>query len=292
MKAESVRSLGEDIPRWRATMADSLVGIVETTTQLERWIGVADGFLCTEPGARDPICPAAQLGSAFALILRKARIHAEAVLRAESTNNMHSLAVQMRTVLECAGQILFALHYLKIAPETQMGPARAIELFGNRLNADFYQTFRRSMRGLSPKELREMAAQAQATAAENAGASAPMGRRTWGLRQADKVDTLRGGRHWYSHLTSHFVHARDADWDGPSWRGGVVSNHNVEDELAFLLSLDYLTSQVAAMNAYAALFPVDHEQPRWIERTLEQVREARELSNSIAECFSGALGGS
>ena len=34
-------------------------------------------------------------------LLRKARLHAIAVLRANETGNVHSLAVQMRPVLEC-----------------------------------------------------------------------------------------------------------------------------------------------------------------------------------------------
>ena len=35
----------------------------------------------------------------------KARLHVIACLRANNINNLHSLAVQMRPMLECAGQI-------------------------------------------------------------------------------------------------------------------------------------------------------------------------------------------
>ena len=42
--------------------------------------------------------PAAALRIMGALLLRKARIHAVAVLRANETSNLHSLAVQMRPV--------------------------------------------------------------------------------------------------------------------------------------------------------------------------------------------------
>lgn len=288
---EGVAGLVGEIRRWRASMAGLLAEVLETTDQLERWLGVADGFLDTSRRVEERICPVAQLGSTFALVLRKARTHAEAVLRANAGNSMHSLGVQMRTVLECAGQVVYALHYLRFAPEAQ-DPVRAMETFGNRINADFYQTFRRAVRGLSKKRLREMAVEAQEAAARNAGAPAPTGRRTWALRQTDKADTLRGGRDWYSHLSSHFMHGGEVDWDGSSWRGGVVSNDSFEDELGFLLSLDYLTGQVATMNAYAALFPVDEEQPRWMDRALEQVRVSRELSDSIAARFQDELGGS
>lgn len=46
------------------------------------------------------------------------------------------------------------------------------------------------------------------------------------------------------------------------------------------------------MNAYAALLPVDEEQPRWMDRTLEQVRMSSELSDSIAARFQEELVGS
>ena len=49
--------------------------------------------------------------------LNKAQIHIAAVLVANESNNLHSLAVQMRPVLECAGQVVLVIHTLCLEPE-------------------------------------------------------------------------------------------------------------------------------------------------------------------------------
>ena len=96
-----------------------------------------------------------------ALLLRKARIHTTAVLRANESRNLHSLAVQMRTVLECAGQVVFKFRTLFIAPDFLMSKEEAIAMLGTRVNVDFYQTLRRATKGQSnPKELRKAATKA------------------------------------------------------------------------------------------------------------------------------------
>ena len=46
------------------------------------------------------------------LFLRKAKIHMVAVLRANENSNVHSLAVQMRPLLECTGQVVLIFHNL------------------------------------------------------------------------------------------------------------------------------------------------------------------------------------
>ena len=116
--------------------------------------------------------PTATLRIIGALLLRKARIHTVAVLRPNETNNLHSLAVQMRPVLECAGQVVFFFHNTMIAPNLLMEPERAAEVVGNRLNADHYQTLRSRTKGeVSPEELGEVEAQAEEAAAAFFGAN-------------------------------------------------------------------------------------------------------------------------
>ncbi len=51
------------------------------------------------------------------LLLRKGRMYTLAVLRANESTNLHSLVVQMRPVLECAGQAAFTFHHPIIAPD-------------------------------------------------------------------------------------------------------------------------------------------------------------------------------
>ena len=278
-------------------MAKLLTKAVEMTRKLERRLNVAGGW--TEATARidvdaDPTGTPRIIG---ALLLRKARIHTVAVLRANESSNLHSLAVQMRPVLECAGQVVFFFHNTMIAPKLLTAPERAAEVVGNRLNADHYQTLRRRTKGkVSPEELREVEAQAQEAAAAFFGAPKPKRRKGRRFDQADKVATLKKGREWYRYLSDHFSHGKVPDWRGLSWRGGVISIDRVEDEFAFLGLMYFLVNQVALMNASAALCPVagdtDDQWDRWVEPALAQLRDVRQSSKALRDAaIGGATGG-
>lgn len=283
-----------DVARYRADIAKLLTETVETTRKIERRLDVSGGWdeataqidLDADPGATFRI--------SGALLLRKARIHTDAVLRANETNNLHSLAVQMRPILECAGQVVFIFQNTMIAPDFLMSRERAVEVFGNRLDADHFQTLRRITRGqVSPEELREVEAQAQEAAAASVGAPKPKRRKERRFNQVDKVATLAGGSDWYRYLSEHFSHGRVADWKGVSWRGGVMSIDRVEDEFVFLGLMSYLVVQVASMNAAAALCPVEgevnHCWEEWVEPALAQLNDVRESSKALMDAARAAL---
>ena len=275
-------SSGVDVAHCRADMAKLLTKAVAMTRQLEQWLDVTGGW--KEATARIDLDadPTASLRIIGALLLRKARMHTVAVLRANETSNLHSLAVQMRPVLECAGQIVFFFHNLIIAPDLLMAKERAVEVVGKRLNADHHQTLRRRTEGkTSPEELREVEAQAQEAAAAFVGATRPKRRKGRRLNQEHKVATLAGGREWYRYLSKHFSHGKVTDWRGLSWQGGVMSIDRVGDEFAFLGLMDYLVNQVAVMNAYAALCPVAGVAEQWVDPTLAQLRDVRESSKAL-----------
>ncbi|MDE0100701.1 MAG: hypothetical protein OXM87_14025 [Truepera sp.] len=265
------------------------------TRKIERRLDVASGWSGATAGIDLNADPLAALQLSGALLLRKARIHTLAVLRANETSNLHSLAVQMRPVLECAGQVVF-FYTTIIAPDLLMSRENAAATFGNRLNADFYQTLRRTTRGqISPEKLREIATEAQAAAAASFGAAMPKKQKSWSFRQADKMTTVAKGHEWYNYLSDHFTHGKLADWKGLSWRGGVISIDKVEDEFAFLGLMSYLVDQVALMNAAAALCPVagdaDDQWNRWIEPTLAQLRDVRESSKTLVDAARVAVTG-
>ena len=73
------------------------------------------------------------------LLVRKARLHVIAVLAANRNSNLHSLAVQMRPALECAGQVVSTFHSLFIASDP--------DSVGKYLNADYPQTMQRHTKG-------------------------------------------------------------------------------------------------------------------------------------------------
>ena len=105
-----------EVVRYRAGTASLLAESVEETSEIERWldteevVGNEAGSLLQSwlsnseeelSSAMDVLedDPARLYRIICALLLRKARIHSLAVLRANETNNVHSVAVQMRPVL-------------------------------------------------------------------------------------------------------------------------------------------------------------------------------------------------
>ena len=285
-----------DVARCRAGMAELLTEAVAMTRKLEGRLDVSGGWCEAKAEIDINADPAATLRIGGALLLRKARIHTVAVLRANETSNLHSLAVQMRPVLECAGQVVFSFQSAIIAPDLLMSRENAAAMLGKRLNADFYQSLRRRTRGqIDPEKLREMAMQAQAEAVASFGAPKPQRQKGWSLNQADKVATLAKGHEWYGYLSEHFSHGRGVDWRGLSWRGGVMTIDKVEDEFAFLGLMNYLVNQVTVMNAYVALCPVAGEAgdqwDGWIEPTLAQLHHVRESSNSLVAAARVAVTG-
>ena len=285
-----------DVAHCRAGMAELLTEVVETTHKLERRLDVTGGWREATAQIDLDADPTATLRIQGALLLRKARIHTIAVLRANETGNMHSLAVQMRPVLECAGQVVFIYENSVIAPDLLMSREKAAATLGRRINADFYQTLVRRTKGqVSPKELRKMGIQAEADAAALVGAAKPKRRKSWSLNQADKVASLANGREWYNYLSDHFTHGKLAEWKGLSSRGGVMSIDRVEDEFAFLGLMSYLVEQVARMNAAAALCPVagdaGDQWARWVEPMLTKLREVRESSKTLVDAARVAVTG-
>ena len=285
-----------DVGRCRAGMAELLTEVVETTRKLERRLDVTGGWNEATAQIDLDADPAATLRIQGALLLRKARIHTVAALRANETGNLHSLAVQMRPVLECAGQVVFIYENSIIAPDLLMSREKAAATLGRRINADFYQTFVRRTKGqVSPKELRKMGIQAEAAAAASIGAAKPKPQKSWSLNQADKVASLTEGREWYNYLSDHFTHGKLAEWKGLSSRGGVMSNDRVEDECVFLGLMSYLVDQVALMNAAAALCPVagdaGDQWERWVEPMLAKLREVRESSKTLLDAARFAVTG-
>ena len=205
-----------------------------------------------------------------ALLLHKAGLHMVAMLRANERSSVHSLAVQMRPVLECAGQVVHIFHNLMIEPKKEVG-IRAVLEYGN---ADFYQSTIGLTKGdVGHAELLKTISDASTMWETNVSAF----RR---LRQTNKVAMLQGGEAWYRFLSERFCHGR-ADWKGASWQGGVGSIGPLDD-FTFAGFLDYLVEQAIVMNLYAALCPVDgvvaNERIETAQAHLQHVRtESRSL---------------
>ena len=276
-----------DFERYRAGIAHLLTQSVEMTRGIERLFGVNAGWEESRGEIDLGANPAEGLRIECAVLLRKARLHSAAVQRANQAGNLHSLAVQMRPVLECAGQVVFIMHNLMIVKGDD-----ALNKILDYNDTNFFSYVAKATKGdIGPKEFREMVASADAKAAERVGAprirtAKPKRRKA---RQVDKIAMLENGKVWYDQLSEHFYHGH-ADLKGPSWQGGVVSMNSVEDEITFAVLMDYLMHQIVVMNAHAALCPVAGEaQDRWVDATLAQVHELREASKALGNAAASVV---
>ena len=224
------------------------------------------------------------------MLLRRARLHSDGVLRANAAGNLHSLAVQMRPALECAGQVVFLIDNHFVAPRLTTEPEKAARALGDRLNADYYDTMIRATKGkVGHDELLAMISDSERAAAESVGMRAPEKRRTRSIKHADKAATLDGGEDWYAHLSNCFCHD-EGDLRGPTWRGGVKSMNTWQDELYFAGFMDYLVEQVNRMNGCAALCPAaGGDGQRWIAVTLERLNDGRESAASLRNAAVAAF---
>ncbi len=276
----------ESVSACRAAMAGLLAHAVSTTLTLEQRLGthLAEDTSQTDLET-DPFTPSR---SQVAVLLRKARIHIAAVLRANAANNIHSLGVQARPALESAGQIVFLSRTLLTEPGFGMEAKRARQLVVDYVNADYYGTMIRATKGeLGHDELVATARDAEESAAVRFGFPKPRQRPGRSLKQHDKVSSLKGGKNWYDFLSEYFCHGR-SDWRGPLWHGGVTPTNTIQGEFAFFGMLSYLVEQVAVMNSSAVLWPLPGENRKtrcdqWVKPTLEQLRRVRESSQSIVK---------
>ena len=268
-----------EVGRYRNGMANLLHELAGVVGETQRYLDVAlegdEAWSRTvlednQTGALRIMC---------ALLLRKAKIHMVAMLRAAESGNVHSLAVQMRPVLECAGQVVLVFHNLMIEPE------RGGSIVRDYMNADYYRT----VIGLTKGDIGHDRLLAQISEASGMWeGDVGKGR---SLKQADKVAPLVGGKNWYDYLSERFCHGK-ADWRGPSWRGGVSSWNAMQDDFTLAGMMDYLVNQVAVMNAYAALCPVagEIELERRVEASLAQLHEVRTATKAFRDGARLAVG--
>lgn len=218
-----------------ASLLNTQVGEVE---QIKRRFGIIVGDDASERKALEDV-PLGVFRLHSALLLHKAQIHMVAVLDANESDNLHSLAVQMRPILECAGQVVLVVHNLLV---DQRDARKVLDY----MDADYYRTLIGATKGQATHE--QLLARISAIRKEF-NEQEPRFR---SFRQEDKVASLHGGKAWYSYLSEYFCHGR-AEWRGSLWRGGVRSTNTTLDQFTFAGFMDYLVNQVAVMNAYAAL---------------------------------------
>ena len=239
-KLPSTVSLTTEEARYRDSMAGFLQDALAIMDDILSPVGLNDNLeaISTTEVEKDPF---AVFRGTSRLLTKKARFHVIAVLCANKNSNIHSLAVQMRPALECAGQVVSIVRNL-------FGKHQGAEsALGQYLDADYYQTVKRLSKGQVDYN---------SLLAEISGAN-PMRteplRTVKSLKESDTVKDLEFGRHWYAHLSKYFYHSNLPALKGISFSGGVGSNNTIDDHYAFAALLDYLAHQVMVMVMYAAL---------------------------------------
>ena len=146
------------------------------------------------------------------MLVRKAHLHVAAALRANQSNNMHSLAAQMRPALECAGQVVTTMKNIRD------GSSKARESVMRRANADFYQSVKCVGRGqFDPRKILEDNPNIQLASHHMYQVK---GR--FDSQEAGKV--LKHGECWYKHLSQSFYHAGMSELEGNFYYGGVLGS--------------------------------------------------------------------
>ncbi len=180
--------------------------------------------------------PEVSIRNECGLLIRKAQMHMNAVLRANKGNNLHSLAVHMRVVLECAAQVVSRANAIAD------GSPKELRRVLNASDYEFKDAMARFSRGSTSKdEAQNMIIAARRSAGDYE--TKPPKRVTI----TDRINQLSGGEGWYDHLSKYFCHSQASALAGISFCGGVTSIDTEEDGLAFAMLLDYLTEQVILM---------------------------------------------
>ena len=103
-------------------------------------------------GDPDEVGPAIAWRNTLGVMLRKAHMHAAACLVAEQSDNLHSLAVQIRVVLECAA------HTQTVVDALAEGTQEAAERVVSDLDSDAMYQYKRAYKGRADNEIREIIA--------------------------------------------------------------------------------------------------------------------------------------
>ena len=235
-------SLVKLVNKYRVSMASclqaSLAGINDFLSPVD-----IDGIFVPINQAEFDDDPAIAFRKMSYVLIAKARLHVFATLTANRSNNIHSLAVQMRPALECSGQVvsLFKDLYGKY-PGAEGRISRYVK-------ADYYRTIIRLSRGqINHDEILKQINAADPTRPE------PV-RKIKSFKESEKVRDLEFGDNWYRHLSENFFHSDLVALKNHSYFGGVSSCNTMYDEYGFAALLDYMAHQMMVMVMYATLFP-------------------------------------
>ena len=177
------------------------------------------------------------------LCLLKAGIHIAAILRANEQNNVHSLGVHARVLIECAAEVALLAH--AAVDDTQETLDRVLNL----QEYDSHQLLRRITKGeISRQEL-----EASTTRARE-GIGLFDGKQPKRRTIADRVSILTQGKMWYDYLSRDFCDGTADSLRRSPGRGGVLPAPESQFDLAFAVILNCaLTYACQMLLAYGVI---------------------------------------
>ena len=173
---------------------------------------------------------------AYGLSIRKAGIHMAAVRLANEQNNVPSLGVHARVLIECAAELASVAHaYVE-------GTPKALDRILNLTEFDTNRLLRRITRGeISREEL-----EAGTTRAREAIGLFD-GKQPRGTTIADRVSILTQGKGWYDYLSRHFCDSDVESLGRSPGEGGVLPAPELQFDLAVAVILNCTLTYVCQM---------------------------------------------
>ncbi len=215
----------------------------------------------------------------ISLLLTKAQTHLLAVHYANKKSNLHSLAIHLRVVLECAGQVV-----------------RKFDNFSEKNFDEFfirvseYQTVMHNMTGRIPNikdkkihlsSIGDTVEEHRTGLASDLSVKPP--RIKW--RHSEAVNHLEFGNGWYEHISRYFFHSGIEGLRSTSYTGGVLSNNRPFDTYMFAFFLDYLVHQSLVMVLAAeALEPDDCLFQKIVELSKEKKERSSYYKKKLDKC--------
>ena len=161
-------------------------------------------------------------------LLKKALIHTKAVLAANHQNNLHSMAVQSRVVLECAAQLL------STASAAEKGTSRELKRIVNTTEYEVISTLR-----LLYKDTIELDSLHEAIVRGRQEIGVQRKGRPRRVTIGDKLKHLKGGPEWYAFLSENFCKNNPRILAKTALLGGVIQPPKDLESFAFGYFLDF-----------------------------------------------------
>ena len=263
----------------------ALVGhLVEAQELLQRSLSDTDmdGFLEDFPGESDNDDTRAfdAVRCFHGLVLRKIGFHIAAVLLANEQNNVPSLGVQVRVVIECAAELVPML--LVVGEKGSEALARVLnsqEYDGN------YWLLRLTRGGISREEL-----EAGVTRAREAIGLFD-GKQPTKVSLSDRVSALTQGDEWYAYLSDCFCHTTPDKLRMVPGLGGVLPASEYQFDLAFVTILNCaLTYICQSLIAYGVIKVAAGDGNQLSDDALALFERTRETAAPIREMYRQLVG--